>query len=48
MSLTEESFKLNVLRYINKMNMKESLPEALDAAMKQVQAQAPLYLLVTH
>ena len=48
MSLTEESFKLNVLRYINKMNMKESLPEALDAAIKQVQAQVPLYLLVTY
>ena len=48
MSFTEESFKLNVLRYVNKMNMEETLPEALDAAIKQVQAQAPLYLLVTH
>lgn len=48
MNFTEESFKLNVLRYVNKMNMEKTLPEALDAAIKQVQVQAPLYLLVTH
>ena len=48
MVFTVESVKLEIARYINKMNMAVDLPEALEVAVKRVEAQSLQYLLVTH
>lgn len=48
MAITVESIKLEITRYINKLNLEVDLPEALDASIKKVEAQLPHYLLVTH
>ena len=47
MTITAESVKLKVLRYVSKLEMDTALPEALQAAVEQVESQTPFYLLVT-
>lgn len=48
MSFTVETVKLGAIRYVNKLNMEESLPEALDVSIRKAEAQMAKYLLVTH
>lgn len=48
LNYAQESFKVNALRYICKLNMEETLPEALDAAIHEMQKTHTRYLTVTH
>ena len=41
MTITAESVKLKVLRYVSKLEMDTALPEALQAAVEEVESQAP-------
>lgn len=48
MAFTVETVKLGVIRYVNKLNMEDTLPEALDVSIHKVEEQMSKYLLVTH
>ena len=48
MAFTVETVKLGVTRYVSKLDMEESLPEALDISIQKVEDQMSKYLLVTH
>ena len=47
MAFTVETVKLGVTRYVSKLDMEESLPEALDISIQKVEDQMSKYLLVT-
>ncbi len=48
MTFTVETVKLGVIRYVNKLNMEEMFPEALDVSIQKAEEQMSKHLLVTH